>query len=170
VAPELDPGHDDPEREARAELRCGSRVARRVRAATQQQQASAVVRDAQAGLKAIGESCIQRMQSDHDLDPIRGKIELSRSVISGAPPPAMLADQSRPSPQEKAAIAKWEALREVCVQEETQYGSSLSVPPNLEPRRDKLLLAVRQSNERTGCSLLHCMTGGSLTGNSPRRG
>jgi hypothetical protein len=47
--------------EARAELRCGSRVARRVRAATQQQQASAVVRDAQAGLKAIGESCIQRM-------------------------------------------------------------------------------------------------------------
>lgn len=61
VAPELDPGHDDPEREARAELRCGSRVARRVRAATQQQQASAVVRDAQAGLKAIGESCIQRM-------------------------------------------------------------------------------------------------------------
>jgi hypothetical protein len=93
-------------------------------------------RQAEAQIQAITQSCIQRVQSDRDLDPIRTKIELYRTAMSGAPPPAMLADQSRPSPEERIAIAKWSSIREACMQE------LLPLRANLEP--------YRQYNERMG--------------------
>jgi hypothetical protein len=128
----------------------------------QQQQATATVRDAQAKLQAIIESCMQRMQSDRDLDPIRNKVELIRQGTAGAPPPAMLTDQSRPTQQEKVALGKWEGMREACVQEQMRYGLSLSLSPNLEPLRDKLLLTGRQLNEQTGL-LVAALYDGRLT-------
>jgi hypothetical protein len=98
--------------------------------------------------RAILQSCTQRVQTDRDLDPIRTKIELYRTAMSGAPPPAMLADQSRPSPEERIAIAEWNSIREACVQEE------LSLRPNLEP--------LRQANERMGL-LVAALYEGRLT-------
>jgi hypothetical protein len=124
-------------------------------AGTQQRQATAQV-------QAIAQSCIQRMQSDRDLDPIRTKIELTRTIMSGAPPPAMLADQSRPTPDEGIAIAKWNGIREACVQEEMAIWNGLSLPANLEPKRGKLVLTLRQANERTGL-LVAALYEGRLT-------
>jgi len=131
-------------------------------AAMQQQQAEAIMRDAQDKLQAIVDSCMQRMQTDRDLDPIRNKVELLRQGIEGAPPPGMLADQSRPTPQEKVAMAKWESAREACAQEQMRYGLTLSLPPNLQPLRDKLVLTGRQLNEQTGL-LVAALYDGRLT-------
>jgi hypothetical protein len=97
---------------------------------------------------AIRQSCTQRVQTDRDLDPIRTKIELYRTAMSGAPPPAMLADQSRPSPEERIAIEKWNSIREACVLE------MLSLRANLEP--------LRQANERMGL-LVAALYDGRLT-------
>jgi len=154
--------------------------------AVQQQQGALIVRDAQANLQVIVQNCLQQMQGDRDLDPIRSKIELSRSGISGAPPPAMLADRSRPTQEEKVAIGRWEAIREACVQQEIQYGLSLTLPANLEPLRNKLLTTGRETNQRTGLLVAALYDGrmtygefaaarmkntdemvGSLTGKSP---
>lgn len=125
-------------------------------------QAAQIVSEAKAKLQTISQACMQRMQTDRDLDPIRAKIELSRGGMSGAPPPTMLADQSRPTSEEKAAIAKWNSMRAACVQEQIQYGSSLSLPPNLEPLRDKLMLTGHQADERTGL-LVAALYDGRLT-------
>ena len=118
--------------------------------AMRQQQQVTIVRDAQAGLQAIADRCMERMQSDHDLDPIRNKIEVFRLGLAGAPPPGMLVDQSHPTSHEKVAIAKWQGVREACAQEQMRYGLMLTLPPNLQPLRDKLVLTGRRTNERTG--------------------
>jgi predicted aspartyl protease len=98
--------------------------------------------------RAIMQSCTERVQTDSDLAPIRAKIELWRTAMSGAPPPAMLGDQSRPSPEERIAIEKWNSIREACVQE------LLSLRPNLE--------SLRQANERMGL-LVAALYDGRLT-------
>lgn len=118
--------------------------------AIKQQQTAQIMDEAKAHLQAIAQTCEQEMQAEHGLDPIRNKIELIRPVLAGAPPPAMLADRSRPTAEEKIAIAKWQTIREACVQKQIQYGLSLSLPPNLQPLRDKLVLDGRQTSERTG--------------------
>jgi hypothetical protein len=124
-------------------------------AGTQQQE---IIQQAKAQLRSIRQSCIQRMQIDPDLDPIRTKIELSRTTMSGAPPPAMLAEQSRPTSEEMVAIEKWSSIREDCTQEAIQYWMSLSVPANFEASRDKILLVLRRADERTGLRWLQpCM-------------
>jgi hypothetical protein len=116
----------------------------------QQQQAAETVREAQAQLQPIAQRCEQQMLADRDRDPIRTKVELVRSVFAGAPPPAMLADQSRATPAERLAISKWQSIREACVQEEMRYGLSLPLPPNLQSARDKLVLNGREMSERMG--------------------
>lgn len=131
-------------------------------AGVQQQQSAEIIRDAQIKLQAITQNCEQRMEADRDLDPIRAKVELIRTGVAGAPPPGILSNQSRPSPEERQAIGKWAAMREACVQEEMRYGLSLSLPPNLQAQRDQLVLAGRRMNEQVGL-LVAALYGGQLT-------
>jgi clan AA aspartic protease (TIGR02281 family) len=131
-------------------------------AAMQQQQAATIVQEAKTQLQTIMQTCMQRIDADREIDPIRNKIELVRTGIAGAPPPNMLSDQSRPTAQEKAAIAKWESVRESCAQQQMQYGLSLSLPTSLQSVRDRLVLVGRETNQKTGL-LVAALYDGRLT-------
>jgi hypothetical protein len=96
--------------------------------------------EVRAQLQAIVQSCIQRMQTDRDLDPIRTKIEFHRYEMSGAPPPTILSDQSRPTPDERVALAKWESIRDACTQEQMPFGLRFS---RAQRRIDRALIARR---------------------------
>lgn len=61
-----------------------------------------------------------RSQCDQDylvteIDPIRNKVELSRSSADSAPPFEIAANDAFPSDAERPAIAKWATVRENCI-------------------------------------------------------
>jgi hypothetical protein len=120
---------------------------------------SAGIRD---NIQAMNQACRQQMQADRELDPIRGKVQLMRSTMEGAPPPGILANHSKPTAEEKATITKWATLREECVQGAIRYSQSLSLPPNQIPARDKYVLLLRKVNEQSGL-LIAALYEGRLT-------
>jgi predicted aspartyl protease len=118
--------------------------------------------DIKANLQAMSQACVHQMQADRELDPIKTKVQLSRSAIEGAPPPEILADNSKPSPEEKTAIVRWAALSNGCAQEAMRYLLGLSLPPSEISTRDKLVLALRQANAQRGL-LIAALYEGKLT-------
>ena len=52
------------------------------------------------------------------LDPIRGKVKLSRDSWESAVPFAIAVNDTLPTPTERDAIAKWATIREACVKRE----------------------------------------------------
>lgn len=72
------------------------------------------VADNSSLFKEARDECNTQLQAK-DLDPIRDKVELSRTS-SGSPPPFDIAsNKSFPTAKERVAIAKWAKIREGCV-------------------------------------------------------
>jgi hypothetical protein len=107
--------------------------------------------DANAARQAIDASnqACQAQMVDHDLDPIRDKVELIRSDTAGPPPFAILSNESLPTQQERISIGKWATIRDACFQRFTQAATSAPLPPNQNPLvREKSLTFNRQGAER----------------------
>jgi len=73
-----------------------------------------------------------RAQCDQDyqnaqLDPIRGKVEISRSDAEQAPPFAIATNDTFPTDVERAAIARWATARENCIK---RFESAHPTPPD----------------------------------------
>jgi hypothetical protein len=113
-------------------------------AETRQQHDAPIIEANHATSQALDRDC-QAQLAAHDLDPIRGKVELVRSENTGPPPFAILSNESIPTPDEKVAIAKWATIRDGCFERRNQWSSSASLPSNENPLvRDKYLSFDRQ--------------------------
>jgi predicted aspartyl protease len=105
---------------------------------------------------------MKQMLTDSQLDPVRTKVQLFRSLIAGAPPPEILVNNSKPTQDEKTAIARWASLSDDCAQEAMHYLLGLSLPPNDIAARDKLVLVLRQATQQRGL-LTAALYAGKLT-------
>jgi predicted aspartyl protease len=118
--------------------------------------------DIKANVQALSQACAQQMQADSELDPIRTKVQLIRTLTEGAPPPEILSNNSKPTSEERLAIARWAALADECAQQQMRYLLTLSLPPNSISGRDKLVLLLREANEQRGV-LIAALYDGRLT-------
>lgn len=108
--------------------------------------------DVNAALKAADASdqeCRAQM-GDHDLDPIRDKLELSKVVENAdRPSVAISPNNSLPTQQERSAIETWATIRDNCIQRYIQSQKSIPLQPPENPRvEDEWLTFVRQSADR----------------------
>jgi hypothetical protein len=73
--------------------------------------------------------CISDMQSS-DLDPIRDKVELSRTSTDTPPPFQIASNDTFPTPSERQVIAKWATIRDECIK---RANATSHIPPSATP-------------------------------------
>lgn len=71
---------------------------------------------------ALATQCKADMQTA-ELDRIRNKVELLRSLKDAAPDARFTANRSYPTNEEREAIGKWNALRQTCIARQEQISS-----------------------------------------------
>jgi hypothetical protein len=79
--------------------------------------------------QSINLECKDQLRTS-DLDPIRSKVELYRDSWESAVPFVIATNDTFPSQQERAAIAKWATLREECTARQI---AAFSMPPSATP-------------------------------------
>jgi type IV pilus biogenesis protein CpaD/CtpE len=104
-----------------------------------QQQDIKIRAENNAQARSIAQECGAQMAS-HDLDPIRGKVELARPENTEGPAFAILTNDriptgsdAIPTGEERAAIAKWATIRDSCIQRINQFWASAPYPPSGGP-------------------------------------
>jgi hypothetical protein len=95
--------------------------------------------------------CFSALESNPELQILKGKIALGN--VSGQNL-EMLANDKKPSPAEKSALAKWDALRQPCIKQSSEWSQS-HYAPNIA------LIADRLKNQFN--SLLADLYGGKIT-------
>ena len=78
-----------------------------------------------AAIKGAQEQCKSELESDHQLDPIRDKVELFKPLNDGPPPFQFASNNTFPTDSERVLIAKWATMRDTCI----QRGQALLVVP-----------------------------------------
>jgi len=73
-------------------------------------------------IKDTQDQCKEDMKNP-ELDPIRGKVELYRSINEGSVPFEIATNNTFPTAKEKPAIAKWAKIRESCISKSTGFMS-----------------------------------------------
>ena len=80
-------------------------------------------------MKSVISECKDLLKTP-ELDPIRSKVELYRESYESAVPFIISANDSFPTQQERAAIARWASLREDCVK---RSEAEFALPPSATP-------------------------------------
>jgi hypothetical protein len=73
-------------------------------------------------IKETQDQCKEEMKNP-ELDPIKAKVELYRSINEGSVPFEIATNNTFPTAKEKSAIAKWAKIRESCVSRSTGFMS-----------------------------------------------
>ena len=95
--------------------------------------------------------CFSALESNPELQILKGKVALGN--VSGQNL-EILANDKKPSPAEKSALAKWDALRQPCIKQSSEWSQS-HYAPNIAVISDRL---KSQFN-----SLLADLYGGKIT-------
>jgi len=82
-------------------------------------------------VKASQQQCKDEMQAT-ELDPIRQKVELTRTAGDKDPPPfAIASNEAFPTDSERPVIARWASMRDVCV---NRANAIRATPSSANPR------------------------------------
>jgi hypothetical protein len=91
--------------------------------------------DIQTQRQAASSQCTAEMQSP-ELDPIRGKVEINRLLADPAPPFQIAVNDTFPTNEERAVIAKWATIRDGCIK---RADAAPFIPPGSNQMRVTVL-------------------------------
>jgi hypothetical protein len=95
--------------------------------------------------------CFNALESNLELQILKGKVALGKSSEQTL---EILANDKKPSPAEKSALAKWDALRQPCIKQSVEWNNShyapnIAVIANRVASQFKSLLADLYSGKMT---------------------
>ncbi len=74
--------------------------------------------------KASSDQCKKEIQNNSELDLIKDKVELYRTITDSSPPFEIATNKSFPSEREQEVIAKWAKIREGCVKRDFEISAN----------------------------------------------
>jgi hypothetical protein len=98
------------------------------------QQPTHEVKAKSAGSAAAGDQC-KMMLASPELDPIRNKIELYKPPTDGPPPFEIASNDTFPTEEERALIAKWASMRDSCIKRQMAL---LAGPASANAQQDRV--------------------------------